>query len=80
MKSKASKAGRENRETRQIVWDEYNGFYRNQCLFFVVLSANMFRLYFSTNGTKIILNDYSTFKDAKRGAERFLKRLQEAVK
>ena len=79
MKSKTSRAGRENRETRQIVWDEYNGFYRNQCLFFVLKEA-MFRLYFSTNGTKMILNDYSTFKDAKRGAERFLKRLQEAVK
>ena len=79
MKSKTSRAGRENRETRQIVWDEYNGFYRNQCLFFVLKEA-MFRLYFSTNGPKMILNDYSTFKDAKRGAERFLKRLQEAVK
>ena len=77
MKNKTSRTSREN---RQIVWDECNGFYRNQCLFFVVLSANMFHLYFSTNGTKMMLNDYSTFKDAKRGAERFLKRLQETVK
>lgn len=79
MKSKPSKASRENKETRQIVWVEDNGFYRNQCLFFVLKEA-MFRLYFSTNGTKMILNDYSTLKDAKRGAERFLRRLQEVVK
>ena len=69
----------ESKKDRQIVWVEDNGFYRNQCLFFVLKEA-MFRLHFSTNGTKIILNDYSTFKDAKRGAERFLKRLQKVVR
>ena len=80
MKSNASKDSRENKKTRQIVWVENKGYYKKQNLFFVVLTANMFRLYFLANGREVIVTDYSTFKDAKRGAERFLKRLQEVVK
>lgn len=68
------------KEDRQIVWIENKGYYKKQNLFFVVLAANMFHLYFLANGREVIVTDYSAFKDAKRGAERFLKRLQEVVK
>lgn len=68
------------KEDRQIVWVENKGYYRKQFLFFVVPTANMFHLYFLANGREVIVTDYSAFKDAKRGAERFLRRLQEVVK
>lgn len=65
---------------RQIEWHKRNGYYKNQMLFFVILGDKKFHLYLFANGREVIVTDYSTFKDAKRGAERFLKRLQEAVK
>lgn len=68
-----------NKEDRQIEWKKRNGYYKNQILFFVI-GGNKFYLYLLANGREVALMDYSTVKSAKRGAERFLKRLQEAVK
>lgn len=68
------------KEDRQIEWHKRNGYYKNQMLFFIILGGKKFYLYLLANGREVALMDYSTFKDAKRGAERFLKRLQEVVK
>lgn len=67
------------KEDRQIVWHRRNGYYKNQILFFVI-EDEKFYLYLLANGREVEIMDYTTLKDAKRGAERFLKRLQEAVK
>lgn len=80
MKSKTSRTSRENRETRQIMWVERNGYYKKRFLFFIIVGGEKFHLYLFANKREVALMDYSTFKDAKRGAERFLKSLQEAVK
>lgn len=68
------------KEDRQIVWEERYGYYKNQLLFFIVEGRDKFYLYFFANGVEVMAMDYTTLKSAKRGAERFLKRLQEAVK
>ena len=67
------------KEDRQIVWKERNGYYKNQMLFFVI-RGKKFHLYLLANGREVAVMDYTTLKAAKRGAERFLRRLQEAVK
>lgn len=68
------------KEDRQIVWHKRNGYYKNQMLFFVIIGDKKFYLYLLANGREVAIMDYATLKSAKRGAERFLKRLQEAVK
>lgn len=68
------------KEDRQIVWDSRYGYYKNQLLFFITTGSNKFYLYFLANGREVMAMDYTTLKSAKRGAERFLKRLQEGVK
>ena len=65
---------------RPIEWDSRYGYYKNQNLFFIVKGRDKFYLYFLANGIEVMAMDYTTLKSAKRGAERFLKRLQEAVK
>lgn len=69
-----------NKTNRQIVWIENKGYYKKRFLFFIIVGGEKFHLYLFANKREVALMDYSTFKDAKRGAERFLKRLQEAVK
>lgn len=70
------------KEDRQIVWDSHYGYYyKNQNLFFIVVEGrDKFYLYFLANGREVMAMAYTTLKSAKRGAERFLRRLQEAVK
>lgn len=68
------------KEDRQIVWHERNGYYKKRFLFFIIVGEEKFHLYLFANKREVALMDYSTFKSAKRGAERFLKRLQAAVK
>ena len=71
-----------NKEDRQIEWNNNIGFYNGKKLFSILvfpvdadilLCLNLYDL-------PIKIRLYSTVKDAKRGAERFLRRLQEAVK
>ena len=68
------------KEDRQIEWEERYGYYKNQLLFFITKGSDKFYLYFLANGREVMIMDYTTVKSAKLGAERFLKRLQEAVK
>ena len=67
-----------NKTNRQIEWGGNKGFYNGKELFsiWVATSKRRIILHFEDIYTKT----YSTVKSAKRGAERFLKRLQEAVK
>ena len=69
-----------NKVDRQIEWDSRRGYYKNQLLFLVAEGGDKFYLYFLANGREVMAMDYTTSKSAKRGAERFLRRLQEAVK
>ena len=66
------------KEDRQIVWDGNKGFYHGK---------ELFSIWFAPSEQRIILlflevytKTYTTVKSAKRGAERFLKRLQEEVR
>lgn len=68
------------KEDRQIKWDSHYGYYKNQLLFFIVEGRDKFYLYFFANRREVMAMGYTTLKSAKRGAERFLRRLQEAVK
>lgn len=68
------------KEDRQIEWDSRYGYYKNQLLFFIATGSDKFYLYFLANGREVMIMDYTTLTSAKRGAERFLRRLQEAVK
>ena len=67
---------------RQITWNDNIGIYNGKKLFSILvfpldgeilLCLNLYDL-------PIKIRLYSTVKSAKRGADRFLKRLQEAVK
>lgn len=71
-----------SKEDRQIMWKDNIGVYDGKKLFSImffpfdgeiVLCLNLYDL-------PIKIRLYATLKSAKRGAERFLKRLQEAVK
>ena len=71
-----------NKEDRQITWDDNIGIYNGKKLFSIMvfpldgeilLCLNLYDL-------PIKIRFYATIKSAKRGAERFLRRLQEAVK
>lgn len=70
-----------SKEDRQIVWKDNIGFYDGKKLFSImffpfdgeiVLCLNLY-------DCPIKLRLYATVKSAKRGAERLLRRLQEAV-
>lgn len=77
------------KEDRQIVWKEHKsqtsgridfcGFYKQKKLFLISEELN---LYLVGTGFDLaaFLKSYESLSRAKRGAERFLKRLQEAVK
>ena len=77
------------KEDRQIEWIEHNsqksgrsyfyGYFKAKKLFFISEELNLYLtgLRFFVDG---LINHYETISSAKRGAERFLKRLQEAVK
>lgn len=71
-----------SKEYKQITWNDNIGLYNGKKLFSILvfpldgeilLCLNLYDL-------PIKIRLYSTVKSAKRGAERFLKRLQEAVK
>ena len=72
------------KEGRQIKWEK-NGFsqkgYYKQALLFDLIFLNGVELRFFFPGSDIAsyITEYTTVKSAKRGAERFLRRLQEAV-
>lgn len=77
------------KEDRQIEWDEheyhgekyYYGFYKRKKMFLIDVKCSV---YLTAQAMltcfDVFINGYGTMRDAKRGAERFLKRLQEAVK
>lgn len=68
------------KEYRQIEWHSLNGFYKKRLLFFVIIGEKQFYLYLFVDGREVLMMNYSTLKNTKRGAERLLKRLQEVVK
>ena len=77
------------KEDRQIVWEEhisqksgrsyFYGYYEGKKIFYISeeLNLSLTGLGFFVDG---LINHYETISSAKRGAERFLRRLQEAVK
>ncbi len=75
------------KEDRQIVWEEheyhgqkyYYGFYKRKKMFLIDVKCSVYLRAMNTC-MDMFINGYGTMRDAKRGAERFLKRLQEAVK
>ena len=75
------------KEDRQIVWDEheyhgqkyYYGYFNGKKIFLVNTNCGVYLRAMNTC-MDMFVNEYGTMRDAKRGAERFLKRLQEAVK
>ena len=70
----------ESKKDRQIEWHSLNGFYKKRLLFFVIIGEKKFHLYLFVDGREVLMMSYSTLRNAKRSAERVLKRLQEAVK
>lgn len=71
------------KEDRQIVWEKDTGYYKGRKLFEISeVHEGAFAIYVRLTGRESF--DMSTWfrlkKSAKRGAERFLKRLQETVK
>ena len=78
------------KEDRQIKWEEleyhgqkyYYGFYKGKRIFLINVNCSVYlraQAMIARYGDMFI-SGYTTMRDAKRGAERFLKRLQEAVK
>lgn len=67
-----------NKTNRQIEWNGNKGFYNGKELFSIWFAPSKRRIILHFE--EIYTKTYSTVKEAKRGAERFLKRLQEAVK
>lgn len=77
------------KEDRQIEWKEHKsqtfgrsyfyGYYEGKKIFYISeeLNLSLTGLGFFVDG---LINYYETISSAKRGAERFLRRLQEAVK
>ena len=69
---------------RQIKWEKngvsQNGYYKQALLFDLnLLNGVELRFFFPGSDIASYITEYTTVKSAKRGAERFLKRLQEAV-
>ena len=74
-----------NKEDRQIKWEKngvsQNGYYKQALLFDLnFLNGVELRFFFPGSDIASYITEYTTVKSAKRGAERFLRRLQEAVK
>ena len=76
-----------SKEDRQIEWknstvNDRIGFYNGKKLFKIWLHSfdGVYNLCYVFKKDSIGVNTYNTLESAKRGAERFLKRLQEAVK
>lgn len=78
-----------SKEDRQIKWEEleyhgqkyYYGFYKGKGIFLINAKCGVFlRAQAMITCYDMFVNGYGTMRDAKRGAERFLRRLQEAVK
>ena len=71
-----------NKEDRQIEWKGDIGFYNGKELFSMIVFPfeREISLCLNLYDLPIRIRLYTTFKSAKRGAERFLRRLQEAVK
>lgn len=75
------------KKDRQIVWDEheyhgqkyYYGFYKRKKMFLIDVKCGVYLRAMNTC-MDMFINGYTTRRDAKRGAERFLRRLQEVVK
>lgn len=73
------------KEDRQIIWKLdwlcYAGFYKEYKIFECFeWGKSQWEVNLILGGFKTKIGTYTTYKSAKRGAERFLKRLQEAVK
>lgn len=73
------------KEDRQIVWKKNgiseDGYYKQILLFDLnFLNKGELRFFFPGCDIASYITEYTTVKSAKRGAERFLRRLQEAVK
>lgn len=71
------------KEDRQIEWKKDTGYYKGRRLFEITeVDEGAFDIYVKLTDRESfdISTWYSSKKSAKRGAERFLKRLQEAVK
>ena len=71
-----------SKQDRQIVWDDNIGFYKGKELLGIWFfpASGEIRLCLHLCDRRIELRPYATVESAKRGAERFLRRLQEAVK
>ena len=74
-----------NKEDRQIEWKEdwlcEAGFYKGTRFFECVeWEKSQWQINFIFFGISKTVGTYTTIKSAKRGAERFLRRLREAVK
>ena len=75
-------------KNNQIIWKEfhhsfyqtkfYHGFYNGEFLFYIDIDKCLFMRGMYTY-IDLHLNSYKTIKSAKRGAERFLKRLQDKI-
>ena len=70
------------KEDRQIEWNNDVGIYNGKKLFSILVFPSDADILLCLNlyDLPIKIRLYSTVKSAKRGAERFLKRIQEAVK
>ena len=74
-----------SKKYRQIVWKKngisQNGYYKQALLFDLDFPDKVeLRFFFPGRDIASAIAEYTTVKSAKRGAERFLKRLQEVVK
>lgn len=77
------------KEDMQIKWEEleyhgqkyYYGFYKGKKMFLIDVKCSVYlRAQAMLTCFDVFINGYGTMRGAKRGAERFLRRLQEAVK
>ena len=78
------------KKDRQIKWEEleyhgqkyYYGFYKGKRIFLINVKCSVYLRAQAMIACydDMFVNGYTTMRDAKRGAERFLRRLQEAVK
>lgn len=70
-----------SKENRQIVWKDNIGFYNGKKLFSILVFPFDGEIVLCLNlyDCPIKIRLYATLKSAKRGAERFLKRLQKEL-
>ena len=70
-----------HKEDRQIEWKKDTGYYKGRKLFEIWdLKTGRFSICVNISDWESFTALYNSKKSAKRGAERFLKRLQEVVK